>query len=85
VKYQTRSDLKLALQDYSQALGEAVTWLGERYVLASPQKPHRRHHLPPDFLHANSAQNLVNLRRPFALLPFAGLATPGRRPSRAAQ
>jgi hypothetical protein len=81
----SRSDQKLALWDYSQALGEAVTWLGERYVLASPQKPNHRHHAPPDFLHATFVQNLGNLRRPFAPLQFTVVATPGRRPSRAIQ
>jgi len=85
VQSRTRSDVKLPLQDYRQALGEALTWLGERYLLASQQKPHRRHHAPPDFLHTIPVQNRVSLSRPFALLQFAVVATPGRRLSQATQ
>ena len=61
MKVGTRSDAKLSLHDYSQALGEAVVWLGERYVLASPQKPYRRHHTPPDFLRMSNQWNLPHV------------------------
>lgn len=31
---------RLPLEDYSIALRKAINWLGERYVLAVPVKPH---------------------------------------------
>jgi hypothetical protein len=59
MKLGTRGEVKLPLQDYSQAFSKAITWLGERYVLASPQKPTRRHQAPPDFLQASDQRDML--------------------------
>ncbi len=33
---------QLPVEDYSRAIREAVAWLGDRYLLATPVRPHPR-------------------------------------------
>ncbi len=33
---------QLPVEDYSHAIREAVAWLGDRYLLATPIRPHPR-------------------------------------------
>jgi hypothetical protein len=51
---QRTSNPTLPVHDYSYAVRNAVTWLGERYLLAVPIEPkHNNRRLPVYFLQPN--------------------------------
>jgi hypothetical protein len=52
MKLRTHSNQQLPIANYSHAISEAVSWLGERYLLALPVKAHHPRVPPPQFLMA---------------------------------
>lgn len=52
MKVAVENNHQLPIANYSHAIGEAVSWLGEHYLLALPVKAHRPRLPPPEFLMA---------------------------------
>jgi hypothetical protein len=49
MKLRTQNRPQLPVEDYSRAIRAAVSWLGERYILAAPIKVRLSHRPPPDY------------------------------------
>ena len=64
MKRPKESDLPLPQYDYGQALQTAVSWLGDRHLLAKPT-PRRSSERPPYFVeqqHSTEARKATGLR-----------------------
>ncbi len=46
---------QLPVEDYSRAIRQAVAWLGDRYLLATPLRPHPRKERWPHYFGAASS------------------------------
>jgi hypothetical protein len=62
-KHVNGSSERFPVQDYSRALQQAVSWLGERYLLAAPVTAHPRRERRPYFQTTSPWNKPHRLRR----------------------
>lgn len=60
MKVSNETKVPLPVHDYGQAVQRAVSWLGERYLLAEPQA--RRKDLGPIYVRVPEVRRAVKLR-----------------------